>query len=515
MSRSSRLSVAWLSTATGRIVVGFAGALTGVLAASTLTAVALLTGCAAGPEYKRPPVTVPEQIRGLALPADAGAAEPGAVPAEVASLADEAWWQIFRDPALQALIDEALRNGFDVRLAAARVEEARANAGIARSEFFPGIQADGGWSRGRRSGFVSPVAQPVNLYDVNLGLSWEIDLWGRLRRLNEAALARYLATEDARRGVLLSLVSDVATSYFRLRELDFQLEIARRTATAFKETHALFSRRLEAGTASALETSSAEASLATTSASIPDLERQIVAEENVLGLLLGRNPGDIPRGAALNDQPLPQQVPAGLPSDLLKRRPDILQSEQQLVAANADVGVTVADFFPTISLTGAFGGVAPQVSDLFGEGRTWSVGGGLLSPLFQGRRLKNQHRAAVARWEQAKVEYERSVTNAFVEVSSALVAYQKLADTETEQARAVAAYREAVRLSNSRYLAGLSDYLEVLQAQQQLFPAENSLARTRFDRLATLVELYRSLGGGWQLDDKDWAHTETRAAATR
>lgn len=491
-----------------------------LLAAALATGV-FLPGCAAGPAYQRPPVTVPEQIRGQAGATETSPAEPSSpapsetVPAEAGSLADEPWWQVFQDPALQGLIDEALRNGFDVRLAAARVEEARANAGIARSQFFPAIQADGGWSRSRRSGFTSPVTQPVNLYDVNLGLSWEIDLWGRVRRLNEAALARYLATEEARRSVLLSLVSDVATSYFRLRQLDLQLEIARRTATAFEETHALFSRRLEAGAASALETKSAEASLATTSASIPDLERQIVAEENFLGLVLGRNPGDIPRGAVLNDQELPQQVPAGLPSDLLRRRPDIRQAEQQLIAANADVGVSVADFFPTISLTGAFGGVAPQVSDLFGEGRTWSVGGGLLSPLLQGRRLKNQHRAALARWDEAKVGYERSVTNAFVEVSSALVAYQKLADSETEQARAVAAYREAVRLSNSRYLAGLSDYLEVLQAQQQLFPAENSLARIRFNRLATLVDLYKSLGGGWQLDDHGWAHTDTRAASTR
>jgi len=498
-----------------------------IVCAWALAAVPLMSGCAAGPAYQRPPVTVPEQIRGEAPPAGAGSSEPGAastepgatsagsapLAAETASIADEAWWQIFQDPALQSLIDEALRNGFDVRLAAARVEEARANAGIARSGYFPAIQADGGWSRSRRSGFTSPVTQPVNLYDVNLGLSWEIDLWGRIRRLNEAALARYLATEEARRGVLLSLVSDVATSYFRLRELDLQLEIARRTATAFKETHALFSRRLEAGTASALETSSAEASLATTTASIPDLERQIVAEENFLGLLLGRNPADIPRGAALNDQPLPQQVPAGLTSDLLKRRPDVRQSEQQLIAANADVGVTLADFFPTISLTGALGGVAPQVSDLFGEGKTWSVGGGFLSPLFQGRRLRNQHHAALARWEQARVDYERSVTNAFSEVSSALVAYQKLADSETEQARAVAAYREAVRLSNSRYLAGLSDYLEVLQAQQQLFPAENALARTRFDRLATLVDLYKSLGGGWRLDDAEWVRAELGDAA--
>jgi len=299
------------------------------------------------------------------------------------------------------------------------------------------------------------------------------------------------------------------SAYFRLRDLDLQLAIARRTTTAFRETHALFNRRFEAGTASALETSSAAASLSSTAATIPDLERQITDQENRLALLLGRNPEEIPRGAELTDQLLPPEIPAGLPSDLLRRRPDIRQAEQELVAANAEVGVAVAGFFPSISLTGALGGVAPQVNDLFGHGKTWSVGGGLLSPVFQGRRLKNQHHAAIARWEQAKVRYEQSVTNAFAEVSTELVASLKLADAEKEQAAAVDAYREAVRLSNSRYLGGLSDYLEVLQAQQQLFPAENSLARIRFDRLASLVRLYRALGGGWKLGDAEWVRGES------
>ncbi len=506
-----------------------------VLAGGLLTGT-LLGGCAVGPTYKRPPITAPGQFRGSENPVNAAPAgstsgapvpvtapaaptppeaattpesAPPVVPSEVASFADQAWWDIFQDGTLKALVDEALRNGYDVRLAAARVEEARAEAGISRSEFFPQLSADGGWSRGRRSGFASPVTTPVNLYDVNLGFSWEIDLWGRIRRLNQAALARYLATEEARRGVLLSLVSDVATAYFRLRDLDLQLAIARRTTTAFRETHALFNRRFEAGTASALETSSAAASLSSTAATIPDLERQITDQENRLALLLGRNPEEIPRGAELTDQLLPPEIPAGLPSDLLRRRPDIRQAEQELVAANAEVGVAVAGFFPSISLTGALGGVAPQVNDLFGHGKTWSVGGGLLSPVFQGRRLKNQHHAAIARWEQAKVRYEQSVTNAFAEVSTELVAYLKLADAEKEQAAAVDAYREAVRLSNSRYLGGLSDYLEVLQAQQQLFPAENSLARIRFDRLASLVRLYRALGGGWKLGDAEWVRGES------
>ncbi|MGH9381878.1 MAG: efflux transporter outer membrane subunit [Thermoanaerobaculia bacterium] len=467
---------------------------------SLLVLFSLLAGCAVGPRYEQPAVTVPDEIRGQAGEVDA------------ASLADRAWWEIFQDQTLQALIDEALTNAYDVRLAAWRVEEARAQAGIAGSQRFPAVQAGAGWLRGRQSAFVSPVTDTLELYDANLGLSWEIDLWGRVRRLHEGALARYLATEEAQRGVLLSLVSEVAAGYFNLRALDLQLDIARRTAEAFRDTHTLFDDRLEAGLASALETSSARAALADTRARIPELERQIAAQENALALLLGRNPGTISRGAALNDQHLPPGIPAGLPSDLLERRPDIRRAEQELVAANADAGVAVADFFPTLSLTGAFGGVAPQVSELFDEGETWSVGGGLLTPIFQGRRLKNQHRAALARWEQAKVEFERSVTNALAEVSTALVAYQKLIRVESELRQAVEASQEAVRHANSRYRSGLADYLEVLQAQQQLFPAENALARTRFDRLATLVELYRALGGGWQLDDADWAGRESRVA---
>lgn len=482
----------------------------------------VLAGCAVGPNYERPPLTTPVQFR-LApgdRPAPPAATQgeavgpPAATPAgpagEAVSLADGAWWTVFNDSALKGLIDEALVNGYDVRLAAWRVEEARAEAGIAKSEFYPALQAGAGWSRGRESDFITPVPGTNDFTSVNLGLSWEIDLWGRIRRLNEGALARYLATEEGQRGVWLSLVSELASRYFTLRELDLEREIAQRTADSFQETHDLFAKRYETGIASALETASAAAPLASTRAAIPDLERRIVAEENRIAFLLGRNPGDIPRGAALDDQILPPVIPAGLPSDLLKRRPDLRQAEEELIAANADVGVAVADFFPRLSLTGAFGGLAPQVSDLFGKGKTWSVGGGLLTPVFQGRRLHNQHRAAIARFEQAKVVYEQSVNNAFTEVSTALVAYQNLAEVETRQAAAVDAYREAVRLANSRYLSGLSDYLEVLLAQRQLFPAETTLAQIRLERLSTLVDLYRALGGGWNLQDGAWTVAQAR-----
>jgi multidrug efflux system outer membrane protein len=464
-----------------------------VLAVSAVLVVPVfLSGCVVGPQYKRPALTVPDQTRGQVSPAEA------------ASLADQAWWDVFRDDALKSLIAEALKNGYDVRLAAWRVEEARANAGIAGAQFYPAIQGQAEVGYGRQSKFSSSPSAQGGLIQLNVNASWEFDLFGRIRHLNEAALAQYLASEEARRGVFLSLVSDVATNYFQLRELDLQLEIAKRSSGDFQETFDLFNRRLQGGAASALETSSAEASLASTAANIPDLERRIVEQENRLAFLLGRNPGPIARGAVLNDQFLPPDVPPGLPSDLLQRRPDLRQSEQNLIAANANVGVANADFFPRISLTGMLGNVAPQVSQLFPAGRTWTIGGGLLSPLFQGRLLREQYRAAEARWEQAKVEYEQSVTNAFGEVSTALVAYQKLAEVEQQRARAVAADRQAAQIANQRYVAGLSSYLEVLQAQQNLYPAENLLAQARYNRLATLVQLYRVLGGGWKLTNAEW-----------
>jgi len=461
---------------------------------STAAALTLgLAGCrTVGPNYQRPAVTVPAETRGQVGPAQA------------ASFADQAWWDVFHDDALKSLIAEALKNGYDVRLAAWRVEEARANAGIIESQRYPSLQGQVLAGRTQSSEFSPSGRSAGNGIQVNLGVSWEMDLWGRIRRLNEQALARYLVSEEARRGVYLSLTSEVATNYFQLRSLDLQLEIAKRSSGTFQETFDLFNQRLQGGAASALETSSAEALLASTAANIPDLERQIAAQENQLALLLGRNPGSIPRGAALNDQFLPPDIPPGLPSDLLARRPDLREAEQNLIAANAGVGIAQADFFPRISLTGALGGIAPQVSELVGNGKTWSIGAGLLTPVFQGHLLRSQYRVAVAQWEEAKVQYEQSVTSAFNEVSTALIAYQKLADVEKERTRAVAAYREAVRLSNQRYGAGLSSYLEVTQAEQLLYPAENLLAQARYNRLATLVTLYRALGGGWKLTDTEW-----------
>jgi multidrug efflux system outer membrane protein len=470
--------------------------------AALVVSAALFFGCAVGPNYKRPAVTAPAEVR-------------GAPAAEAASLADRPWWEVFGDDALKSLIDEALKNNYNIREAAWRVAEFRARAGVARADFFPQVQYQGQVSRSRQSDFVLPGSTAVTLYDVNLGLSWELDLWGRIRRLSEAALAEYLATEEARRGVLLSTVSDVARAYFGLRELDARLEIARRTTDAFRETLDLFSRQLAGGIASQLEVSRAEGAMRNAAGVVSDLERQIVAQENLIGFLLGRSPGEIVRGASLTGQALVPEVPAGLPSALLERRPDIRQAEQQLVAANANVGAAMASFFPTISLTGAFGAVSTDVSNLFPAGKTWSIAAGLTGPLFQGMRLKNQYDVNVALFEEARVRYESAVTNAFGEVSTALVAYQKLALTEKEQAGSVAAYQEAVRLANIRYVAGLANYVEVLDAEQQLFPAENTLAQTRFQRLDAFVQLYKALGGGWNTADPAWTRQASATPAPK
>jgi multidrug efflux system outer membrane protein len=455
-------------------------------------AASVLVGCTVGPGYRRPPVAPPAQFYGLAGQAEA------------ASLADLPWWEVFQDPALKSLIEEALRNGFDVRIASARVEEARARYGIAGAALYPQVGYQGQFARERFSGFQPGAPANVKSVDVltaNVNASWEIDLWGRVRRLTEAAKAQYLASEEARRGVVLSLVSEVAAAYFDLRQLDEDLEIARHNTAAFHDTFDLFNRQLQGGVASALETSDAEASWANEAAQIPTIENQIAAKENQLSLLLGRAPGPIPRGAPLFGQPVRTEIPAGLPAALLLRRPDLRQSEQQLVAANAGIGVAEAAFFPAISLTGMFGGLSPDLRQLLGKGQTWSIAAGLTGPIFQGGSLRSQVRVAMAQFEQAKLQYEQAVTNAFGEVSSALFALQKLAAAEQERQRAVNAYQEAVRLSLLRYNSGLSAYFEVITAQENLLNSQNLLAQTRHDQLVAMVNFYKALGGGWQVEE--------------
>lgn len=456
-----------------------------LLAASGL---ALVLGCAMGPNYKRPQMAVPETFRDTPAPADG------------ASLADRAWWDLISDPNLQALIDEALGSSFDARIAAARVEQYRANAGIARSGLFPQVSGSGAWQRGRDSAYVYPPGpKPVTEgYSAQFQVSWELDLWGRLRRLNEAGRARYLASVEGQRGVALSLVSDVATAYYTLCELDRELEIAGNTVKAYQGVYDLFDMQLQGGTASALQTSSAEGALGTVAATVPSLEAQVTAQENLLCLLVGRPPGAVPRSPLPSTAELPLDIPAGLPSALLERRPDILQAEQALVASNADIGAAKASMFPTLSLTGLLGGVSPQVNQLFGSGKTWNVTPGIFQPIFFGGELWSQVQAARAYYGESLAAYEQTVTQAFAEVSSSLVAHQKLALAETQQARSVEAFNEAVRISNKRYVAGLASYYEVLQALQNLYPAQLALAKIRYQRLSNFVTLYKALGGGWQ-----------------
>lgn len=448
-----------------------------------------VTGCVFGPAYQRPVLSIPETYRGQVGPAEA------------TSLADLPWWNIFRDDVLIGLIEEALESNYDLRTAAARVEEARAFVGFTRSEFFPQTEYRGGAGRARGAGqfFVGiPPGQTDNVFSGVFALAWELDVWGRIRRANEAALAELFATEEFRRAIVVSLVSEVAQVYFEIRELDLEREIARRTVESFQRTLDLFTRRLQLGVASKLETARAEAALAATAATIPNLERRIVAKENQLSILLGRNPSPILRDVPLVDQVFPPETPPGLPSQLLERRPDIRQAEQLLVAANARIGESVADFFPRIGLTSLYGGASNEIEQVVsGTDTIWALTGQLTGPLLQGGRRYETYQAARAQWEQAKLQYEQAVLRAFQEVSDALTDQQKLAEMQREQRRTVAALRESVRLATLRYTGGFANYFEVIEAQQQLFPAENILAQTQRDRLLAVVQLYKSLGGGW------------------
>ena len=452
---------------------------------AVLLLAALASACTVGPDYKRPVTVVPAQYY-------------GAPAAEAKSLADVPWFDLFSDPVLRSLIDEALKDGFDARIAAARVEQARAQYGIAGSQRFPDLSYGALYEYGHTSKFATPSDVTGGVIVANVAARWEIDLWGRIRRLNEAARAQYLATEEAQRGVLLSLISEVAAAYFDLRELDAELDIAHRNVVAFQDTADLFRKRLEGGTASRLDTARAEALLANVQAQIPLIEQEIVAKENQINLLLGRNPGSIARGLALEQQPAPPTVPSGLPSALLLRRPDIRQAEQELVAANAGIGAAEAAFFPTLSLTGLLGGQSPELAELVGTGHMWTISAGLLGPLFNGGRLRSQQQLAVAQFEEAQLVYERDITAALGEVSSDLVATQKIAEAAAMRAKAVDLDRESVQLATLRYESGFSAYFEVLDAQTQLLAAEVSLAQLRRDRLVAVVDLYRALGGGWE-----------------
>jgi len=454
----------------------------------------MAAGCTVGPNYERPKLDPPVQHRDAA---------PAPTPESVADLN---WWQLYQDPGLQALIRDGIANNLDLRIASARVVEARALAGIAKSYLYPEVGAGFGTTQEQRSRVGDPKLSKEQVPDrtysnwaLTGSLSWEIDLFGRLRRGREAAVAQYLATEEGRKAVMVTLVGDIASTYFYLRELDLSLEIARRTVKLNDETVDYYAKRLQGGVSNRLEVNQAKANRAVTAAAIPDIERQIVIAENALSVLLGRPPSAIARWKPIAENEVPPQVPSGLPAQLLERRPDVLQAEQLLVAANANIGVAKALFYPTISLTGSLGTVSSSLSDFMtGDSAVWSFGAGLFQPIFNGGRIRQNYEAAKARYDQALAQYQRSALNAYREVADALITIQKLAERRKEVEYGVEALRDATQLSRSRYDTGLSTYLEVLIADQQLFAQEIQLAQIRGSQLRAVTQLYRALGGGWQ-----------------
>jgi multidrug efflux system outer membrane protein len=465
----------------------------------------LFSGCVVGPKYTPPTAKAPPSFRGQ---------EGGE--AKNASIADLPWWEVFQDQTLQVLVRTAIANNLDLRIAATRVEQARELAAQARSQYLPSAGYQVGVDGGKNESSGLPAPNGGNTQGTGLaGIQavWDIDLWGKIRHMNEAALAEYVASEQGRRGVLLSLVSSVAQGYYELLELDLQLEIAHRTADSLKGSLKIFEERLEGGKASRLETARAQAALATTAAQIPDLERRIALKENEINLLLGNNPGPIHRDASLAAQSIPPEVPAGLPSTLLERRPDVLQAEQAVRAANAQIGIATAAFFPNIGLTAVFGRMSsPLANFTTGSSNIWGPGLNAIGPLFTGGLLRSKQRQAVAAWEEAKLHYQQTALGAFRDVSGALITRQQLEAIRAEQIQAVTSGREAVEISTQRYNAGKSSYYEVLAAQQELFPAENALAQTEFNRRLVIVQLYQALGGGWNLKTPEWAGTPAPGA---
>jgi multidrug efflux system outer membrane protein len=450
---------------------------------------AVLTGCAVGPNYKRPAIQSPSVFRDDNAPTNT-------------SFADLDWWGVYQDPALRALIREAFTNNYDLRIALTRVEQARQVAAQARSQFFPSANYNGSVGRGRNDLFGSAYPNggtTASSAVTTLNAFWEVDLWGRVRRLNESARAQFLASEEARHGVRLSLLSEVATAYLQLVELDQELEITSRTTNSFGESLKIFSQRTEGGTGTSLETSRAEAALADAQAATPALLSQISVTENQLSILLGRIPGPIERTYLPLEMRLPPQIPAGLPSSLVERRPDVRQAEQTLRSANALIGESVAEFFPTIGLTALLGKISPELSAFtLGGANAWGVAAQASGPLFEGGRLVGQYRQAKAARDEARLHFQQTALTALADVSDALVMRERLGEVRLQQTREVAALETAVRVSSERYIAGKASYYEVLEAQQQLFPAQINLARTERDQQLAVVALYKALGGGWK-----------------
>ena len=454
-----------------------------------------LCGCMVGPDYRRPVVETPQLWRFAEK--------------DTKDLVNTPWWEQFGDPVMSGLIETALRENKDLKIAAARVEEYRGRYAVTRAPLFPqiGAGASAGGERTTERGQTRPAAtstNPSELYQVNFFASWEIDLWGKLRRATEAARADLIATEEAKRGVILTLVTSVAGSYVNLADLDRQLEIAQRTAASRKESYRIFALRFREGYISDLELSQVKSEYEQALATIPAIQKAIAQQEDALSLLLGRNPGTIQRGKAIDVLGLPA-VPAGLPSELLERRPDIRQAEQGLISANAQIGAAKAQFFPSISLTGLFGWESIRLSKLFtGPARIWTYAASASQPIFTGGAIAEEVKAAEAFREEALLNYQKAIQSAFRDVDDALIDQRRTREQLEAQARRVEALRTYARTARIRYENGYTSYIEVLDAERSLFDAELAYTRTKGDLLQALINLYKAMGGGWvnSLDGK-------------
>lgn len=463
----------------------------------TALAFAFLCGCTVGPNYQRPNLVTPAQFR---------APEP-LTSQQAFSLGDLKWFELFHDEQLQALIRTALVQNYDLRDAVTRVEAARANLGITRSDQFPQFAATGGVEINRfsRDGAEPIPAALLSSQNRNFGsaslnlLSFEVDLWGKLRRATEAARANLLSAEENRQAVITTLVSDVATAYLTLRELDYELQISRDTLETRQQSLDLTKSRQSGGVATLLDLRQAEQLVDTAAQTIPVLQQEIEQTENQIHLLLGEPPGTVPRGQSLTAQEVPPDVPAGLPSTLLERRPDIRAAEQDLVAANAEIGVARAAYFPQLSLSGFLGGQSTQLASLFsGPHSAWTLAPQLAQPIFTAGRLKSGVRLAEADREHILVQYEKAIQTAFSEVSNALIAHQRTHESREKQQDLVYALQDRVRLAYIRYRGGVDTQLNALDADRDLFSAELSLSQIQLSEILTVVQLYKALGGGWQ-----------------
>jgi outer membrane protein, multidrug efflux system len=448
----------------------------------------LVSGCVMGPNYQRPAVDAPEKWRFEEK--------------EVKDIVNTKWWEQFNDPVLNELVDISLQENKDVKIAAAVIEEFMGRYGVVRAPLYPqiGAGAIAGRDRATEKGpapMSSAVENPANNYQVFLNVSWEIDLWGKLRRATEAARADLLSTEEAKRTVILSLVSSVAGSYINLRDLDKQLEIAKQTAKAREDSYKLFKLRFEGGVISELELSQVKSEYEAALAAIPLLEKTIIQQENALSVLLGRNPGAIQRGKTVDELVLPG-IPAGLPSDLLVNRPDIRQAEQNLISANAQIGVARAQYFPTISLTGLFGWASTDLSDLFsGPAKTWSWAVPVAAPIFTGGAISGQVKAAEAIQQQTLVRYQQVIQNAFRETEDSLVDQRKTKEQLQTLKEQVGSLTDYARIARLRYDNGYTSYIEVLDAERSLFNVQLTYAQTQGVLFQAMINLYKAMGGGW------------------